>query len=268
MFKKQAGFSAVELIIILLVLGVVSFAGWKVWDSRKKDSALVSTSQSSARPAQTLNKDEPPLKLRSIGINLDYYNPTTNKAGDVQFTKAKLVTGLLYSDFGYVIPKSITASGEDKANPQPTFILPMGTKVRSLVDGVVVNVPKLYSNDYSIQVATDSKSQWIYETEHVINSLVKVGDIVKAGQVIAEVSPHDQQGNGGFGMFEIGILKGGNPPSHVCPFAYLDDSIKSDTQKKLKALYEAWEGYREDTTLYDESKHITPGCYTFDLIQG
>ena len=109
----------------------------------------------------------------------------------------------------------------------------MGTKVRSLVDGVVTNVPLLYSNDYSIMVATNSKSQWQYETEHVTNPLVKVGDTVTAGQVIAEVSPHSKDGNSGFGMVEIGILKGGNPPQHICPFAYLDPSVKDDIQKEF-----------------------------------
>ncbi len=211
---------------------------------------------------------EPPLKLKSIGINLDYYNPATGKAGDLVFTKNKVMFDVLFTEFGFVIPGNMSATGADKTSPQPTFLAPLGTKVVSLVDGIVVGVPVLYSNDYSIMVAPDSNSNWRYETEHVVNPLVKVGDTVKAGQIIAEVSPHNKDGSSGYGMVEIGILRGGNPPQHICPFAYLDDSVKSDVQSKLKALYTSWEEYRGNNSLYNESAQPTPGCLTLQPIDG
>lgn len=210
--------------------------------------------------------EEPPVRLKSIGIRLDYYNPATNRAGDLVFTKGKLVTGLLFSDYGYLITQ--TPDGKPKRNPQPTFIAPLGTEVRSLIDGEVVSIPKLYSGDYSVQVSPSKTSKWRYETEHVTKPVVKVGDIVKAGQIIAEVSPHDAQGNSGYGLVEIGILKGGNPPQHVCPFAYLDPSIRDDVQKKLTALYTSWESYRGSTSLYTESALKMPGCLTLEPIDG
>lgn len=169
--------------------------------------------------------------------------------------------------YGFIIPSNISSTGQSKANPQPTFILPLGTKVRSLVDGVVANIPKLYSGDYSIQVSTNGKMEkWLYETEHVINPLVKVGDPVKAGQIIAEVSDYDRNLDG-FGIVEIGILKGGNPPQHICPFAYLDPSIKEETFSKIKALYKSWEEYIGNTALYNEAEPI-PGCVSLDPIDG
>lgn len=212
--------------------------------------------------------DTPPLKLKSIGITLGKYDPKTGKAGDIVFTNKNLEqsNGLIFYDYGMVAEANSAA--ERRLNPQPTFILPLGTKVHSLVDGVVVNIPKLYSNDYSIQVGSSKDSQWLYETEHVINPLVKVGDAVKAGQVIAEVSPHDSQYHPGFGLYEIGILHAGNPPTHVCPFDYLDESIKSSVLANLTDFYKSWESYRNDQTLYDESKHVVPGCYTRDRVEG
>jgi len=83
-------------------------------------------------------------------------------------------------------------------------------------------------NDY---ILVDLRSQEEYETEHIINPKVKVGDKVVAGQVIAEVSNYNKN-LPGFGIVEIGILKGGNPPQHICPFSYLDPSIKEETFKK------------------------------------
>lgn len=224
--------------------------------------------QEDSSRAKTSDTDKPPLLLKSIGINIDAYDPTTGKAGDLVFTKNKLQFNVLFTEYGFTIPANMSASGQDKRNPQPTFILPMGTKVHALVDGVVIDVPKLYSNDYSILVAPDSNSRWRYETEHVTNPLVKPGDIVKAGQVIAEVSSHNKEGNAGYGLVEIGILKGGNPPQHVCPFAYLDPSIKDDVGKKLLAFYKAWEEYRSDTSLHDETGQQVPGCLTLDAIEG
>lgn len=199
--------------------------------------------------------DEPPLKLKSIGVNFE----------DFKFTREKLQFNRLFIDYGFFIPAS--SASPDKKNPQPTFILPLGTKVRSLVDGIVVDIPTLWSGDYSVMVGNgDDRSQWRYETEHVINVLVKVGDKVSAGQVIAEVSGFDKGAPAGFGAVEIGILKGGNPPQHVCPFAYLDESIKTETLKKISAFFKAWEEYVGDSTLYPEMS-LVPGCLTLDPIE-
>ena len=187
---------------------------------------------------------------------------------DFKFTKEKLQFNRLFMGYGFVIPGNETSSGMDKSNPQPTYILPLGTPVRSLVDGVVANMPTLWSGDISIQVTTDGKLQrWVYETEHVINPKVKVGDRVTAGQIIAEVSDFDKGAPAGFGTVEIGILKGGNPPQHICPFAYLDDSIKEETFIKLKNLFRDWEEYTGNTSLYDELLTV-PGCLIPDPIKG
>jgi biotin carboxyl carrier protein len=213
------------------------------------------------------NSKEPDLKLKSIGINLDYYNSTTNHAGDLVFTKTGIEQGgnILFSNFGE-LSKASSARAGGMPNPQPTFIVPLGTKIRSLVDGVVVRVEKLYSDDYTIQVASSTKSNWIYEIEHVMNQTVKVGDTVKGGQVIAEASTHDSQYHPGFGIYETGILHAGNPPEHVCLFNYLDDSIKEDTFAKLRGLFKSWEAYMGNSDLYDEAKMVVPGCYTLDAV--
>jgi hypothetical protein len=150
-------------------------------------------------------------------------------------------------------------------NPQPTFIVPLGTKVHSLVDGVVVNVPKLYSNDYSVHVGASSESSTVVETEHIINVTVKVGDKVKAGDVLGEVSDYDAHNYAGLGLYEIGILIGGNPPSHICPFQYLDDSIKDAVNESLRSLYKAWNEYR-GKQVYDENLEV-PGCIITESIE-
>ncbi len=211
--------------------------------------------------------DEPPLLLKSIGVNLGAHDAVTGMAGDFRFTKEKIEFDRLFMGYGFLVPAN--SAGPAKRNPQPTYVLPLGTPVRSLVDGVVAAMPTLWSGDISVQVTEDGQlQQWIYEMEHVIRPTVQVGDRVRAGQIIGEVSDFDKGVPAGFGVTEIGILKGGNPPSHVCPYAYLDESIKQETFKKLRAFYEAWETYRGNPALYDESKETFLGCLTLDPIEG
>ncbi|EKD91076.1 MAG: hypothetical protein ACD_30C00047G0001 [uncultured bacterium] len=269
----QKGFTSLAVILIFLVfLSASAFLLLRV-PSKNKESIQSSPTQSETRKAENpqivQNSGEPPLKLKSIGINLDYYDPKTGKAGDFEFTKQKLEFNRLFMGYGFVIPGNMSSTNQDKSNPQPTFILPLGTPVRSLVDGVVANIPAIWSGDVSIQITTDGKLQkWVYETEHVINPKVKVGDKVKAGDIIAEVSNFDKGAPKGYGAVEIGILHGGGegPPEHVCPFLYLDPSIKEETLKKITALFKSWEDYTGDQTLYNET--ITPGCLTQDPIDG
>lgn len=246
------GFAIISFGITLAIVGF-SLTNNQTQSIQKPVSDKITNSQGEE------NSDTPPLLIKHLGIDLDK---------DIVFTKEKIEFDRLISDYGFVIPKDKSSSGKDKINPQPTFIVPLNTHVRSLVDGVVVAMPVLWSGDYSIQVTTDGKMQrWIYEVEHVVNPLVKVGDKVSAGQIIAGVSNFNGGAPPGYGMVEIGILKGGNPPYHVCPFLYLDPSIKETVYAKLRSFYKAWNEYK-GKLLYNESAYSVPGCLTLDLIEG
>lgn len=225
----------------------------------------VSLDERSASDASAKSSEEPPLLIKSLPIRLDKYNSKTNKAGDLRFTKQKFTFDLLFSDYGFLI--AANSAGPAKKSPQPTFIAPLGTKVRSLVDGVVLEIPTLWSGDKSIMVGTSSSSKYRYETEHVIRPIVKVGDKVKAGQVIAEVSDYDSKNTPGYGLVEMGILKGGNPPTHLCPFAYLDPSIKEKTFSNLRSLYTSWNAYL-GKKVYKTTPYAVPGCLTQEEIPG
>ena len=256
---NQNGFTVVEAFVIILVLALVAGAGYFAYNRVKSNQSSRDTSESK----DVSKKSE--VTIKHLGVNLDDYDPETNMAGDFEFTKQNMTFNLLISEYGFEVPA--TSAGPAKKNPQPTFILPLGTKVHSLVDGVVYDVPKLYSNDYSVRVQGEG-SDLIFETEHVINVKVKQGDKVKAGDVVAEVSDYDAKNYAGLGLVEIGVLKGGNPPQHMCPFDYLDESIKDRTLKKITAFKKSWEDYRGDSSLYDESKVVIPGCLTRDPIEG
>lgn len=264
--QKQSGFALVEIVIVVLVLGLIIGAGAFVASKQKRGDTTAKTTKTS----QTNTASSQPT-IKHVGVNLDTYDPATNKAGDFVFTKDKFAAGdtmqMIFHEYGMTVPGNSASAGREKANPQPTFIVPLGTKVHALVDGTVFDVPKLYSGDYSVRVQSKG-SDLIFETEHVINVKVKQGDKVKAGDVVAEVSDYTTKGYAGLGLVEIGVLQGGNPPKHLCPFDYLDPSIKASTLAKITALKQAWETYRGDSTIYDESKAVIPGCLTREPIEG
>ncbi len=213
---------------------------------------------------------EPPasaVKIKHLGVNLGPYDATTNRAGDFMFTRENMSFNLLFFNFGFVVPAN--SVGPEKVNPQPTFILPMGTKVHALIDGEVVSITKLYSNDYSVMLKGPG-SDLIFELEHVINVTVAVGDQVRAGDVVAEVSGYDAHNYAGMGLVEIGILNavGGGTPTHLCPFDYLDESIRATTLQNISALQQAWETYRGDSNLYDQAAEVIAGCYRRTPVEG
>ncbi len=257
MKQNQRGFALIEAVIIIIVIAVICGVGFFVLNRSGDTNSTTSSSEATATKTEA--------KIKHLGVNLEEYDPATNKAGDFEFTKEEMAFNMLFFEYGFVVPAN--SAGPEKQNPQPTFILPLGTKVHALVDGEVFDVPKLYSNDYSVMVQGEN-SDLIFETEHVINVTVKKGDKVKAGDVIGEVSDYDAKNYAGMGLVEIGVLKGGNPPSHVCPFDYLDESIKDETLKNITALLKSWEEYRGDSSIYDESKVVIPGCLTRDPVEG
>ena len=247
--------------LVVLLLGIIIIGAFFVSSQNsnkiKQDSGVASAPQNDK--VEKRSDNEPPLKLKSIGVEFS----------DFKFTKEKLQFNRLFMGYGFVIPGNQTSSGQNKSNPQPTYILPLGTPVRSLVDGIVAAIPTVWSGDYSIQITKSGQlERWVYETEHVINPKVKVGDKVVAGQIIAEVGSFGNGDPPGYGAVEIGILHGGGegPPEHICPFAYLDDSVKEETFKKLNELFKSWEEYVGDEILYDETS--VPGCLTLDPIEG
>lgn len=269
----ESGFHHVLLGLIIVVFAVISFVGWRVYKNQSAPSPQNSNSTTNTSTPQAATDE--PLPLKNLGFNLDYYDSSTGHAGDFLFNSAiakilqsdPIYQKMIWADYG--IQDNRSPNDPSKRNVQPTFRLPLGTKVLAPVDGEVVNVEQLYSDDWTIWFSSSSKSTWSYETEHVKNPTVKVGDKVTAGQVVAEVSDYDVRNTPGFGVLEIGLFHPvDNKPTHWCPFEHLDDSVKEDTNKKINAFYDAWESYLGDSGIYNQESYPTPGCATLEPTEG
>ena len=252
------------VIVISVLVAVVIAKKKSVLQQTSTDSPIANKNQISNSKTNPENNN--PILIKNLPVNFAPYDPTTNMAGDFKFTKQKLQFDRLLMDYGFYIPAS--PDKKAKNNPQPAFIVPLGTKVMSIVDGVVVDIPKLYSDDFSVMVArSNNDGELSFETEHVKNVVVKVGDTVKAGDIIAEASDYNSQWTPGFGLVEIGILKGGNPPHHLCPYLFLDPSAKENIFASLKTFYSDWNTYT-GKTLYNLSDYKTIGCLVEGEIEG
>ena len=210
---------------------------------------------------QTVGLDCVVPVLKRHPIDLAPYDSASGRAGDASFVRP-LFLNRVYTEFGFVIPADTSSTGNNKPNPQPTYLAPMGTKVRSAVDGVVDRIADLWSTptlgDVSVMVKPDGlpgRCYAVVEFEHVVKPTVRVGDRVTVGQVIAEVGPLNSQGSRGLGLVEFGILTGSpnGRPLHVCPYAYFDPAVRGTQLAILGRLMADWEAYFGDATLYNEA---------------
>lgn len=180
-------------------------------------------------------------------------------------------------DFGFVTGEG---TADERRNPQPTFYAPLGTPVLAPIDGVVTAIEPLYSGDLTIMFAAQvGRPATAWETEHVEDPTVQVGDVVRAGQPVAVVSDYlcyysrEQFGNEewcgrGVGLVELGYLVGGAVPEHRCPFGVLTDpSALPQIEAALTAARAEIERLLGET-VFDTASWESPNCIVDDPIAG
>lgn len=225
-----------------------------------------------------------PAVIQSWGISVAPYDSTTKRAGDMYVGSIPFP-----SDSVMQAPIEYYGAGPRRpsdppgyVDPQMTFFVPQGTKVRAVVSGTVCSVKYLntgYSDDYSIGLGVSVNGQpacqvdpmsgqgsgtiATWEHEHVMAPLVKVGDKVAAGQVIATASYYTEREwlySAGYALYEIGILAPSpdGRPMHVCPALYLDPTMKA---RMLKEMADAARAYEANTgTTHYAPKTLETGC--------
>ena len=199
--------------------------------------------------------------LKNLGINMQPWDKKTNRAGDFLFENKNYVDNKIFTEFAN---KIVNEFGE-KLLPEIGFNVPVGTKVVSPIDGVIIDV-KFYepSQDYLVSMKTDESSPWIVGFEHIYNLRMKAGDKVLAGQELAEVSP--SYGRTEFGNVEINVWIGGQNIIKYCPFEFLDESLKQVYEEKIHQLARDWEEFI-GKNVYSQEDWVAPGCLLHDIIE-
>jgi hypothetical protein len=219
-----------------------------------------------------------PKVIQNWGLALAPYDAATGKAGVMQ------IAGVTPPSFGIPADDALYRHivglyGEEvlgKREAQTIFMAPLGTPVISMVDGIVCDLPKLYSNDFSVRVAptgtacSGNAAPILFEHEHLIDPTVKVGDKIKAGQrlgVVSDYNPHWKAK--GFGVLDIGVFfskTGSTQAWHACPSNYLAPAKKDALLATLTSIENAWMTQRGDPSLYNLAAQNPVGCLTQDDI--
>ncbi len=224
-----------------------------------------------------------PQTIESWGIEIGPYDASTQRAG-------ALYVGAIPFPSDFILKSPVTYYGggpkrpqdpPDWVDPQMTFIVPIGTVVRAITSGTVCDVRPLntgYSDDYTIGVgvaaggkpactkAPDGRSFGTvatWEHEHVMEPIVKPGDVVTAGQPIAVASYYRTDYwlyRAGYALVDIGVLTqtSDGRPVHTCPALYLKPSVKQRLLDELAAAARAFET-NTGTTHYD-ARTLATGC--------
>ncbi len=219
-------------------------------------------------PKQTQEPVKPtnsPPVLKNLGVNIDSWNKQTNLAGDLIFTKkllfddGRVFNDKVFLDFGH----------KDKYRPNDIgsieywFYVPLGTKLMAPTDGFVQVAFFNHTQDWGINIKSKD-SNWIVSFEHVVNLKVKDGDIVKAGDIVADAAPRTTFNNE-IAMTELAVWEGGNRGVvKYCPFNFLEESLKSIYQQKLNQLVKDWEEFI-GKDVYQEEKWVAPGCLVYKI---
>lgn len=179
-----------------------------------------------------------------------------------------------------LLPFGLEESPGGQRDPQPGFYAPLGTDVLAPVTSTVIAIKQLEHGDWTIMYAPTEKGTDIWETEHIIDAIVKVGDKVVAGQVVAKVSDvdckmHESDPTNGYcksnlGLVELGYLVGNSiTPTHLCPF----EESRIDPAKSAQIIADyTWAMDQAEAAkgskYMGRDKWVTPTCEVTDGITG
>jgi hypothetical protein len=186
--------------------------------------------------------------------------------------------GFPLCDFAYFTPPFENAP-QGKTAPQLSFWAPENADVLAPVTGTVARIEQLYSGDFTIQYQGNG---YFWETEHVLDVRVAVGDTVTAGDVVAKVSNFEceyarrQFGNEtlcglGIGIVEFGLLlPTGEGAQHGCPFddEYVSPTAAAALATSLDAARMKIETALGDPGFYDPSSWEAPNCIKLGPVDG
>ncbi|MDP3726169.1 MAG: hypothetical protein Q8R36_03145, partial [bacterium] len=118
--------------------------------------------------------------------------------------------------------------------------------------------------DYSIHIQPELNSEWTLEHDHVSNLRVSKGSTVKAGDILGKVGTL----GGELGRTEIMFWNSSaSRPLTYCPLKYFDPQLLSEYKQKVTQHMEDWEEFKGNTNLYNEEKHLFPGCLYESLLE-
>ena len=232
-----------------------------------EDTSNVSQDSSNfSQNNSTAQKEKPFPVLQGFGVNIDLWNKQTNLAGDLIFTKkllfddGRVANEKVFLDFGSKDKYRMN----DIGSIEYWFYVPLKTKVRAPVGGKIQVRFFNHTQDWGVNIMQDG-SQFIVSFEHLVNLVVKDGQIVKVGDVLGDAAPR-KTFNYEIAMVELAVWTGGPQIIKHCPFNFLDESLKSLYGGKLKKVASDWKEFI-GKDVYQQEKWVAPGCLVESIVE-
>jgi len=197
-------------------------------------------------------QDETSPVLTKFIVDFGAYDSETQTAGDFDFLNGR---EKVFGDFG----RTVTGPSGDKILPTFDVFVSEGTAIESPMAGEISWV--LYqeeSEDYEIHMKTSSNNVWTITLDHIVekSAYIVEGATVTAGQYLGKAAPWS-----GTYLTELMIYRDINGSATAfCPYDFFSSSLKSEFESNLDTLMSDWETFKSDTSIYDESGHVSPGC--------
>ena len=260
---KTRGNIGVGILVVVIVLIVGLFFAKELLQKNFELPKIGQRNEIKENQGQQPTEDQKPV-LKNFGVNINAWNKQTNLAGDLIFTKDlifeddNLMNKWVFVEFG--------GQGQGKDDPMKNieywFFVPLGTDVMAPSEGIVSIGYIEHTKDWWVSIVQEN-SPWLVSLEHVVDMVVKEGDIVKAGDIVGKASPRVINQSA---MVELAIWTGGRNIYKYCPFDFLDESLKPVYKEKLNKLASDWEEF-VGMNIYDEDKWVSPGCLVERILE-
>ena len=238
--SEQHGFSHILVVVVVVLLAVVGFAGWRVMGSSPDQT-------NNQQNSQKTSEKESDIALQNLGLaSFDGIDVTTNATREFSSNGLK----------GFYVFGDKLSGGRQNPNFEYAS-LKSGTKVVSAIDGIVGFIKEQTdSKDFEVFIQPKENSAWTVGYDHITNVSVKKGASIKAGDVIGEPAVQ----NNGLLRFEIQINKDeSGQTTHYCPSTLLAASVKDKWLAELTTMQNKWES-TTGLELYDLSAQTPVGC--------
>lgn len=219
-------------------------------NSQPSSQSSEGTVPQSTQPEPAPSIDNTPPVIKNLMVEFGRYDPATGRAGAFLFDANQ---DKVFLEFGARV------MGPDGEKTLPTFEYRTaeGATVYAAADGYVTMVEyQADTADYEI-IASPVKenSAWLVSYDHVKGVNLAVGDFISAGQTLGTVGSFGS----GMGRTELMIRKHTESKDY-CPFSLFSSSLIEEYKQKVRDLIVDWESFKGNTSIYDESRDIYPGC--------
>lgn len=258
----QRGFSIVEMLFVVLVVGLVVTGMFVVVSMRHKDTAMNST------PKGTPTLNTTPPQLTHWPVRIDDFNIETRLAGDVYVNDTVLLPAAVQPvvEFGRDRGKNGQA-GITKASSM-LFLVRPDAPVYAASAGYVSRIEQQQAegrSDYAVHIlpAKADASQWEIVYLYLANVKVRVGDSIQAGKPIGTAAPYGAEQPFSVAALQVVAYTQSNKQGGGearCPSAFIASDAKRRMTDEFLLLTEAWEAQAASGGIYNESAWTRLGC--------